>query len=96
MVSRHHRAILFGFFSFSAIHFSFLRLKRRLKSGAAILIQARQESNLQPPVLETGTLPIELLAFVEKGAPLAGGDSYLWITLSPGARYDGGSAGSTS
>lgn len=25
--------------------------------------QARQESNLQPPVLETGTLPIELLAY---------------------------------
>src|SRR5437660_9930088 len=28
------------------------------------LVQARRESNPQPPVLETGALPIELLAFV--------------------------------
>ena len=28
--------------------------------------QARQESNLQPPVLETGALPIELRAFTAR------------------------------
>src|SRR6476469_822547 len=33
-------------------------------------LQARRESNPQPPVLETGALPIELLAFVYS-APLA-------------------------
>ena len=27
------------------------------------LLQARQESNLQPPVLETGALPIELRTY---------------------------------
>jgi hypothetical protein len=28
--------------------------------------QARQESNLQPPVLETGALPIELRTYVPR------------------------------
>jgi hypothetical protein len=32
--------------------------------GVAFVWQARRESNPQPPVLETGALPIELLAFV--------------------------------
>src|SRR5439155_93486 len=32
------------------------------------LVQARRESNPQPPVLETGALPIELLAFIDSGA----------------------------
>ncbi len=31
--------------------------------------QARQESNPQPPVLETGALPIELLAFIRLWGP---------------------------
>ena len=33
---------------------------RRRQSISACSKQARQESNLQPPVLETGALPIEL------------------------------------
>ena len=33
--------------------------------------QARQESNLQPPVLETGALPIELRTFVLRCALFA-------------------------
>ena len=33
--------------------------------------QGRQDSNLQPPVLETGALPVELLSSIE-AAPLHG------------------------
>ena len=32
----------------------------RLVCNSSSYLQARQESNLQPPVLETGALPIEL------------------------------------
>ena len=35
-----------------------------LATGPQPILQARQESNLQPPVLETGALPIELRTFV--------------------------------
>src|SRR4030095_3956409 len=35
--------------------------------------QARRESNPQPPVLETGALPIELLAYAPTSAPYAAG-----------------------
>ncbi len=34
--------------------------KQSAKSFFDLAQQARQESNLQPPVLETGALPIEL------------------------------------
>ena len=36
------------------------RAARQRAAGQQIEKQARQESNLQPPVLETGALPIEL------------------------------------
>src|SRR5687767_8839477 len=36
---------------------------RELKEHPSLNQQARQESNLQPPVLETGALPIELRTF---------------------------------
>ncbi len=32
--------------------------------SSGVIIQAKRESNPQPPVLETGALPIELLAYV--------------------------------
>ena len=37
--------------------------------------QARQESNLQPPVLETGALPIELRTYTLSPNPIEG-----WLT----------------
>jgi hypothetical protein len=30
------------------------------RTGGAFVLQGRQDSNLQPPVLETGALPVEL------------------------------------
>ena len=44
----------------------------RLATHDSYLPQARQESNLQPPVLETGALPIELRTY---GSGCAGGQS---------------------
>jgi hypothetical protein len=41
---------------------SALKAKRRAYS-AAFALQARQDSNLQPPVLETGALPVELRTY---------------------------------
>ena len=42
-------------------------------SRAGRIWQARRESNPQPPVLETGALPIELLAYAGITAPHAEG-----------------------
>ena len=45
-----------------------LRAKRRLRGRRCLRAeQARQELNPQPPVLETGALPIELLAYEPPG-----------------------------
>jgi hypothetical protein len=41
------------------------------------LWQARRESNPQPPVLETGALPIELLAFT--ASRNASGHLVIWL-----------------
>jgi hypothetical protein len=38
--------------------------------------QARRESNPQPPVLETGALPIELLAYVPRCSPAQSADYF--------------------
>src|SRR3954451_17776387 len=38
------------------------------RSRAEWTQQGRQDSNLQPPVLETGALPIELLPWVAQGS----------------------------
>ena len=38
-------------------------------------MQERQELNLQPPVLETGALPIELLSYFKWGERLASPNS---------------------
>ena len=50
--------------SISASTFFQLRAKRRPRDGVARIQQARQELNPQPPLLESGALPIELLAYV--------------------------------
>jgi hypothetical protein len=39
--------------------------------GMMRALQARRESNPQPPVLETGALPIELRTYCPKPAPLS-------------------------
>ncbi len=44
-----------------------LRLKRRPITAALPFLQARQDLNPQPLVLETSALPIELLAFIGAG-----------------------------
>jgi hypothetical protein len=57
-VSRHQRTIRFGFFSLSVTSLTpSSALKRRLVSGVTQLRQARQESNPQHPLLESGALP---------------------------------------
>src|SRR5216117_3991512 len=44
------------------------RVARQRAVGQRIGKQARQESNLQPPVLETGALPIELRTYEQLDA----------------------------
>ena len=39
-----------------------------LRTASSIFRQVRQESNPQPPVLETGALPVELLTCIDKEA----------------------------
>ena len=48
--------------------------------------QARQELNPQPPVLETGALPIELLAYPVQATP----DRRKPPNVSPDAAYESG------
>ena len=51
-------------FLFATLYSLFLRLKRRLLSGVRLRQQARQDLNPQHPLLESGALPIELLASI--------------------------------
>jgi hypothetical protein len=37
-----------------------MRTKRKPRLSGAFCLQGRQDSNLEPPVLETGALPVEL------------------------------------
>jgi hypothetical protein len=64
IVSLKKRAMKFCFLREAVFATIFLlRIARRRSSVASCCFrQARQESNPQPPVLETGALPIELLA----------------------------------
>jgi hypothetical protein len=45
--------------------------RRSVSSELVAVQQARQESNLQPPVLETGALPIELRTYTDLPTPEA-------------------------
>ncbi len=55
--------------------------------------QARRDSNPQPPVLETGALPIELLAY---GLPPQGYQAASSLISFPDAMCVSGRSGSTS
>ena len=104
IVSRHQRTRKFGLFISSSFFLAWSSpvkcLKRRLCGRRRLASkQARQESNPQPPVLETGALPIELLAYKLCGRlrfARARHDLSPRFTSSPGARCVCGSGSKIS
>ena len=50
-------------------------LGQRMTTKSPVTQQGRQDSNLQPPVLETGALPIELRPWADGIVPLVFGHS---------------------